>query len=144
MYFITLTCRCCLTGLSPPEMTSLSLNERHVLQVPTYSAISKVPCIHSLYSVKNLPHQKKNIGPKFQILMRFIFHIAHLTISTMRRPSSISDQIMWDSRRTNWHWGMISMSSSVSPANFHSSSYFIFIDHTVIDDTWSRHWNVVK
>jgi hypothetical protein len=39
-----------------------------------------------------------------------------------RRPRSISGQVMWDLWWTKWHWGRFSPSTSVSPANFHSTN----------------------
>jgi hypothetical protein len=43
-------------------------------------------------------------------------------------PGSSTNQVMWDLWSTKWHWGRFSPSTSVSPANSHSTycSTFIF------------------
>jgi hypothetical protein len=44
-------------------------------------------------------------------------------------PGSSPGQVMWDLWRTKWHWGRLSLSTSVSPVNPHStdcSTYIIY------------------
>jgi hypothetical protein len=48
-------------------------------------------------------------------------------------PGSISGQIMWDLWWTNWYGGRFSPSTSVFPANSHSTNCSIFINRPVID-----------
>jgi hypothetical protein len=42
---------------------------------------------------------------------------------------SIPGHVMRDFRRTKWHWGRISVSTSVSSANFHSTEFTMLIHH---------------
>jgi hypothetical protein len=43
------------------------------------------------------------------------------------RTGSSPGQVMWDLWWTKWHWGRFSPSTSVSPANFHSTDCSTFI-----------------
>jgi hypothetical protein len=50
-------------------------------------------------------------------------------------PCSSPGQVIWDLWRTKWHWGRYSPSTSVSPANSHStecSTIIIIIYHVVL------------
>jgi hypothetical protein len=44
-----------------------------------------------------------------------------------RRPGFASTQSMWDLWWTKWHWGRFPPSTSVSPANHHSTNFSIII-----------------
>jgi hypothetical protein len=44
-----------------------------------------------------------------------------------RRPGFASRQSMWGLWWAKWHWGRFSLSTSVSPANHHSTNFSIII-----------------
>jgi hypothetical protein len=50
-----------------------------------------------------------------------------------RLPLSFLGQIIWDFWWTKWHWGRFSLSTSVSPDNFHSTTVSIFTNDPIID-----------
>jgi hypothetical protein len=54
-----------------------------------------------------------------------------------RRPPTVDarvqSQVMWYLRWTKWHWGRVSPTTSVSPANSHSTNCSIFINDLIID-----------
>jgi hypothetical protein len=41
---------------------------------------------------------------------------------------------------TKWQWIRLSLSASVSPAHFHSSICYTFINDSIVDGVWSRYW----
>jgi hypothetical protein len=56
---------------------------------------------------------------------------------------SILGQDIWDLWK-KWHWSRFSPSTSVSPANFQSTTFSIFTNHPLINAiqslSWRRHW----
>jgi hypothetical protein len=51
-----------------------------------------------------------------------------IPIAAVRVPSLFWSWFLWWAK---WHWGSFSPSTSVSPANSHSTNCFIFIDHPI-------------
>jgi hypothetical protein len=51
----------------------------------------------------------------------------------------VLSQVMWDVWLTKWQWGRFSSSTSVSPANSHSTNYSILINHPIIDALQSQY-----
>jgi hypothetical protein len=54
-------------------------------------------------------------------------------------PGSIPGQVMWDLCPTKFRWGRFSPSTSVSPANSHSTKCSIIINHSIVDAMQSRY-----
>jgi hypothetical protein len=49
------------------------------------------------------------------------------SVSQRGGPRSSTGQVVWDLWWTKWHWGRFSPSTSVSPANLHSTDCSTFI-----------------
>jgi hypothetical protein len=63
-------------------------------------------------------------------------HIQIYLVPTLRSsPGSNPDQVMWDLKWTTWHWGEFCPSTSVSPANSHSTNCSTFTNHPIIQAT---------
>jgi hypothetical protein len=71
--------------------------------------------------------------------------LSGISTSHLGDPGSSPGQVMWDSWWTKWHWGRFSPSTSVSPANSHSTNCSIFIIYPTCQvDSVSLHSKKLK
>jgi hypothetical protein len=86
--------------------------------------------IHTFFNkqVLSINNYKILTMPNFDVIICYILKIsvgrATAQAVSRRLPNAaarVRAQVMWDLWRTNWHWGKFSPSTSVSPANSHST-----------------------